>query len=663
MSCRECSFKVSDNDDCIACDTCNSWYHYSCANLHLNEFLAHCENENMPWKCYFCILNTHCEKCKLISTPKKKTIFCQLCNKIFHIKCVGITVPSYNNLCETDKTWYCRSCNEINIPFHAIDNRSLLKCFEIKVKKDVPIKTPNIHINCSCCSKNVMVNHRKIYCSTCSHYIHQKCSFLKPKDLQILNLDTWECLNCRKEKFPFINIENDELLMFGFNSNLKCSCSTRNINSIPNNLNLLLTSHSDEDFQNSENLNENYVDLKPDFKYYEVHDFHKMIDKIDSKKQSSLLHTNICSLQANIEKLEILLYDLSYKFDVIALTETWNPENKDHVFSAKDIEGYNSYIATTGTTSKSGVGLYINNDLISQHRNDLDFKAYTNTEEFESTWIEIHNNTHNPNTIAGVIYRHPSETDEGFRDALKQLFKKLKKEKKKNIIISGDFNYDLLKYENDIKVSRFLNLMLENNFNLTIREPTRIVDTNKPSLLDNIFINKINEPTSGNILEKISYDHLPNFIIFDSELSRDKSKKIKTRDMKNFDEENFTRELNNLNLDIDHNLASNIYFNHIQKNFTCTLNKHAPIKYLNKRETKIRQKPWLTRGILVSIKEKRRLFAQFKKTNNSVYYEKYKIKRDLLNKLCRKSKKMHYRNYVLSNVNNIKKSGKKSIRF
>ena len=83
--------------------------------------------------------------------------------------------------------------------------------------------------------------------------------------------------------------------------------------------------------------------------------------------------------------------------------------------------------------------------------------------------------------------------------------------------------------------------------------------------------------------------------------------------MKNFNEENFTRELNNLNLDIDHNLASNIYFNHIQKNFTCTLNKHAPIKYLNKREIKIRQKPWLTRGILVSIKEKRRLFAQFKK--------------------------------------------------
>lgn len=71
--------------------------------------------------------------------------------------------------------------------------------------------------------------------------------------------------------------------------------------------------------------------------------------------------------------------------------------------------------------------------------------------------------------------------------------------------------------------------MLENNFNPTILEPTRIVDTNKPSLLDNIFINKMNKLTSGNVLEKISYDHLPDFIIFESEPSRDKSKKIKKK--------------------------------------------------------------------------------------------------------------------------------------
>ena len=50
--------------------------------------------------------------------------------------------------------------------------------------------------------------------------------------------------------------------------------------------------------------------------------------------------------------------------------------------------------------------------------------------------------------------------------------------------------------------------MLENNLNPCITEPTRIVDTSKPSLIDNIFVNNINNTTSGNILEKISYASL-----------------------------------------------------------------------------------------------------------------------------------------------------------
>ena len=79
-------------------------------------------------------------------------------------------------------------------------------------------------------------------------------------------------------------------------------------------------------------------------------------------------------------------------------------------------------------------------------------------------------------------------------------------------MITGDFNQDLLKYESNNKISNFLNLMLEQHFHPCITEPTRIVDTNNPSLVDNIFINKIPKLTCCHILEKISYDHLPNFI-------------------------------------------------------------------------------------------------------------------------------------------------------
>ena len=73
------------------------------------------------------------------------------------------------------------------------------------------------------------------------------------------------------------------------------------------------------------------------------------------------MHTNICSLQANIENLEILLHELEFKFDVISLTETWNPEEKIHNFNPKLLDGYNEYIGTTGTTAKGGCCFYYSN--------------------------------------------------------------------------------------------------------------------------------------------------------------------------------------------------------------------------------------------------------------------------------------------------------------
>ena len=177
-----------------------------------------------------------------------------------------------------------------------------------------------------------------------------------------------------------------------------------------------------------------------------------------------------------------------------------------------------------------------------------------------------------------------------------------------------------------------------------------------PSLLDNIYIRNINEHIIGKFIEKISYDHLPNFVLFESEISRNKERNIKIRDMKNFKEEHFTNDLNTLNVQSSEKVTTNEMFNSLHKNFLHTLNKHAPLKYLSKREKKIRQKPWLTKGILKSIKVKRKFLKHFKDTQNKDYYNKYKIYRDLLNTLCRKSKKMHYKSFFIMNVNNIKKT-------
>ena len=90
--------------------------------------------------------------------------------------------------------------------------------------------------------------------------------------------------------------------------------------------------------------------LEPNFKYYDTHEFHLLKNKLTNP--FSLLHTNICSLQHNGDDLIDLIVDLEFKFDVVAVTETWNPEDKKHKFTPPIIEGYSPYVGLTGSSLK-----------------------------------------------------------------------------------------------------------------------------------------------------------------------------------------------------------------------------------------------------------------------------------------------------------------------
>ena len=98
-------------------------------------------------------------------------------------------------------------------------------------------------------------------------------------------------------------------------------------------------------------------DLKPDFNYYNVHDIHKLNSKmVNCKNKFSLLHTNIQSLNHNFENLELLITSLEHDFDVIALSEIWCSKEK-LTFNPGNLNGYQPFKFTTGTTLKGGCGM------------------------------------------------------------------------------------------------------------------------------------------------------------------------------------------------------------------------------------------------------------------------------------------------------------------
>jgi hypothetical protein len=394
--------------------------------------------------------------------------------------------------------------------------------------------------------------------------------------------------------------------------------------------------------------------LKPNFDYFETHDFHVLKDKTSSS--FSLLHSNICSLQFNADNLQTLLTNLEFNFDIIALTETWNPDYNKHTFQAPILDGYKPYKGTTGSSLKGGCGLYIKDDLKPLARPDLNVKIKDDAVELETYWTEIILEKQ-PNRLIGVVYRHPNKNDQRCIEILNDTLNKIKKENKK-ILLAGDFNYNLLLHESNPKISDFLHMMLDNGFQPCITEPTRIVSGCKPSLVDNIFSNSLETCSSGNLYEKIS-DHLPSFVIIQTINNKPKTKTIRRRNMKNFDTGLFQADLLLLLREIqtftNPGDAEQAYL-HFHKNYQTIVNKHSPIQILTRKQQELERKPWITNGILTSTRIKAKIFKQFKKSQNHEHYTKYKIYRDTINKLLRKSKKQYYKKYFAEHINNMKKT-------
>ena len=162
--------------------------------------------------------------------------------------------------------------------------------------------------------------------------------------------------------------------------------------------------------------------------------------------------------------------------------------------------------SSTGTkTARGGTAIYVKNTHRTIERNDLKIC----NKEYESTSIEILNQKCK-NVVIGCIYRQPHYDNlDDFGSYMKNLFLKLNKENKE-VYICGDFNINLLKYDDEIVAQDFYNLMNSNGYLPQINLPSRFTDTTM-TLIDNIFTNTMNYNSfSSNILIQIA-EHLSQF--------------------------------------------------------------------------------------------------------------------------------------------------------
>ena len=672
--CINCEKLFPQNyQESVCCDRCNYWYHFHCSELSVDDFFHLTLNTSDKWICPKC---THkiCAKCQL-NTHVKSRLKCSICPSTFHKSCTKF--DSKND----SKTWICPQCYGATFPFSGTDNKTLFELSSSFLDNKFSLKNSQTNTysqKCNVCKINLKKNNLGIPCHSCKSNIHTKCSKLKNVNKTFHEQKgNWKCSTCIDKythtlasDIPFTLLDQDTLYEMRFNSNLTNNHRFTPDITVQDKLKLMLSysknspwyaythpNDSDRDLFTAE-PDETYV-LRPNFDYYDIDSFKKQ-KSLWKNKSLGIFHTNICSLQANIDKMEDLLHDMDYPFDIIALTETWNPEKTKNDFLPKRLEGYLDYYGTTGHSRKGGCGFYIKNSFTPIPRKDLEFQIKDPGCETESCWIELVNEK-GPNVVVGVIYRHPSKINDIFLTNLKKTLKKVNKEKKKTVI-SGDFNLNLLNYENDKEVSSFLSTMLQHDLQPCITEPSRITNTNKPSLVDNIFINSFDEPICGNILEHISYDHLPNFVIMNHEHANKKHTRQR-RHKKDFDPVMFQAELldnGSFLTELINKPSSESAMNLYMEKYISLLDKHCPMKNLTKKEQKTSQKPWLTQGLLKSISRKRTLFKKFKndkwKNKESEVFKEYKTCNDIINKLKKLSKRNYYNKYFSEHMNNSKKT-------
>ena len=163
--------------------------------------------------------------------------------------------------------------------------------------------------------------------------------------------------------------------------------------------------------------------------------------------------------------------------------------------------------------------------------------------------------------------------------------------------------------------------------------PTRITSQDAPSLIDNIFLNLNNMHCySGKLIEKVN-DHLPNFLIIEKlTLELDNQDRPLKRDLKNFDEDKLVRDIEEINLEQKtENIGQiNQKYTFYHENIMKVIDKNAPLKKLTKEELKRSRKPWITKGILTSIKKKI-LLKNIIQSNDQLTFLRYKTYRDKIN--------------------------------
>ena len=279
---------------------------------------------------------------------------------------------------------------------------------------------------------------------------------------------------------------------------------------------------------------------------------------------------NINGLRSHLDEVQLLIRSLG--IHILALNETKLDPNYPKELTS--LPGYQQE-RLDRTSSGGGVSIYIWDSIKYKLRSDVP------VDDLEIICIELEPPKSKPFLVL-AWNRPPSDPVASF-DKLEKVLSYLDKEGKE-IILLGDTNCDLTTkqanqpIDNDTKhVTSLYELF---SFNQLIKEPTRVtLDTS--SIIDHIATNCArNIITSGAHDVSVSDHYMVYYIRKFNGAVEKGHKMIKTRKMKNFNEQAFLSDVAGINWEqmLTETDDINVLVNHWTSIFSLIIDKHAPLR-------------------------------------------------------------------------------------
>lgn len=362
----------------------------------------------------------------------------------------------------------------------------------------------------------------------------------------------------------------------------------------------------------------------------------------------SAIHFNARSLRKNYDDILAQLSSLNHYFSFICISETWLSPDDANLFC---FPNYTPEYNNRTTSNHGGAAIFVASNINYKRRNDL----HLSVEKCESVWIELDEPslpTEFCKTIIGSIYRSPSSPVSTFCTELTKLLSSLATEKK-SVVILGDMNINLSDERNPSCVD-YTNCFLGFGYESLISIPTRCVLSTNGTIIDHILSNFIPQEDCG-ILEFSPTDHYPIFFRLDCHRKKQNRTFYKTvLNKEEFASQVLQADWSDVYMLTDAESAYNKMVCIVKE---CSDKASAVVKC--NRKLPAPHSPWLTNGLLKSMRKKENMYKKTKKRPfNTKLKDRYKMYCNTLNRLLKTAKRRFYENKIDQAGNDVKQKWK-----